>query len=194
MKKSLLILLTFFVLGAYGQNRKTRFPIWTFHQKNITINGVSVGLGSLGSDVKKTNTNGVKLEVIGAGIIIPLIPKSPIAQDPESFSKIQNDTISEIINGINLSASGTACNCVTNGVSFGLIGQIQYKINGLSATMLNFSQIHNGIQIGIANESYKMSGIQMGLFNRSKLTRGIQIGLWNVNERRKFPIVNWNFK
>jgi hypothetical protein len=184
----------FSAVFTYGQRKKSYFPIWTFHQNNINIYGVSVGLGSLRDIPKHTNTNGLKLEIIGAGIGVPLMSSGPIADNDSSFQQIQKDTISERINGISLSASGTVCNCIINGVSIGLIGQIEYNVNGFSATIFNFTQIHNGIQIGLTNETFKMSGIQIGFVNISKRTRGIQIGLWNVNERRKFPLINWNFR
>jgi hypothetical protein len=179
---------------AYGQIKRSYFPIWTFHQNNINIYGVSVGLGSLRDIPKQTNTNGLKIEIIGAGIGIPLISHSPIADDDSSFQHIQKNTISERINGISLSAAGTVCDCIINGVSIGLIGQIEYKVNGFSATSFNFTQIHNGIQIGLTNETFKMTGIQIVLVNSSKRMRGIQIGLWNKNERRKLPLINWNFR
>jgi hypothetical protein len=39
-----------------------------------------------------------------------------------------------------------------------------------------------------------MSGLQIGIVNKSKNLRGIQIGIWNVNQKRKLPLLNWNFK
>jgi hypothetical protein len=151
-------------------------------------------LGSVRGKPKHTNTNGFKLEIIGAGIAVPLIPHSPVVDNDSSFQQIKKDTISERINGISLSASGTVCDCIINGISTGLIGQIVYNVNGISGAFFNFTQIHNGIQIGLTNETYKMTGLQIGLVNSSKKTRGIQIGFWNVNERRKFPLINWNFR
>lgn len=51
----------------------------------------------------------------------------------------------------------------------------------------------NGMQIGGNNYAKKMYEIQIGIINKSNKTKGIQIGLWNINEKRKFPILNWNF-
>jgi hypothetical protein len=42
--------------------------------------------------------------------------------------------------------------------------------------------------------SRKTSGIQIGIYNKTLKLRGFQFGLWNVNERRSFPLINWNFK
>ena len=217
----------FFVLTicSYGQEQeqnKNYFPIWTFHQKNINIHGISVGLAStnaFASNIieKNTNTNGIKLELIGWGILVPMIPYEP---DKATFGNQR----SERINGINLSASGTLCDCLTNGIVAGFIGQLIYQANGISFTMLvnythiqngimassiNVSHAMNGLQFGlfgnhssevnglqialIRNNSEKTNGLQIGIYNESKNLKGIQIGIWNVNQKRKLPLLNWNF-
>jgi hypothetical protein len=51
-----------------------------------------------------------------------------------------------------------------------------------------------GVQISAFNYINTGSGLQIGLFNTSQNFKGIQIGLWNVNQKRKLPIINWNFK
>ena len=206
----------FFALAicAYGQN-VNRFPVWTYHEKNVNIHGISIGLVSTIISERNTNTNGIKLELIGLGVFTPLIPE---------FPKFENGD-SERINGLSFSASGTVCDCLTNGLSVGAIGQINNQVNGISATMLmnvtgkqngimlaliNMSDIMNGLQLGgvnaseseahgvqlgfIGNESEVMRGLQIGLYNKSKNLRGVQIGLWNVNQKRKLPLINWNFK
>jgi hypothetical protein len=220
---SLFLILT---ISSYGQvdKRKNYFPIWTFHQDSINIHGLSIGLWSFNSEPRHTNTNGIKLEIIGVGIGIPLIPRSPIVETDSAFIKLQQEPVSERINGLNLSASGSACQCLTNGLTAGFIGQIHYQVNGISTSLfMNFTQKHNGImtamfndaykinglQIGLRNNGFKtkgvqislignsakeMKGLQIGLFNKSEKFKGLQIGLWNVNHRRKLPIINWNFK
>lgn len=188
--------------------KKNYFPAWSYHKKNINIHGASLGLWSVRTEPRYTNTNGIKVELLGIGALMPLIPQSPVAQNDSTFELLRAEPLSERINGINLSASGTACDCTTNGIAAGFIGQIQFKVNGISATLfMNFTQIHNGVQISIGNESYKMAGIQagfsnmghyarglqIGLSNKSKNLRGVQIGLWNINQKRKLPLINWNF-
>lgn len=65
---------------------------------------------------------------------------------------------------------------------------------GVQIAMSNLSKRMTGVQIGAANyANEKMIGIQIGLWNKSKQTKGIQLGLWNINEKRKLPIINWNF-
>ena len=206
---NILLLLLIFTTSVFGQDRKNYFPLWTNHQENSNIHGISIGLGSFGDTPKNTYTNGIRIEIIGAGILVPLIPNSPIAANDSIFESLRMLPISEKINGLNLSTTGTFCNCTTNGLSAGFIGQINYKINGFSSSlMMNYAQIHNGFQMAIINESYllnglqfglynyghKTKGVQFGLFNKSENLRGIQIGLWNVNQKRKLPLINWNFK
>jgi hypothetical protein len=212
-------------ISTFGQviKRKNYFPIWTFHQDSINIHGLSVGFWTA-EKKRYTNTNGIKLELIGIGILIPIIPSSPIANSDSSFVKLVTKPLSERINGLNLSSTGTVCHsCLTNGVAAGAVGQVNGQVNGFSTLlMMNFVQkqngfviagfneayIINGIQVGLSNYGHKtkgiqmavigngskqMTGLQIGLFNRAEKLRGIQIGLWNVNQKRKWPFINWNF-
>ena len=205
----------FFALAicAYGQNAN-RFPVWTYHKKNVNIHGISVGLGSSIESERNTNTNGIKLELIGLGLFVPFQPEYPDFKNGYS----------ERINGLSLSAMGTVCDCLTNGLSVGAIAQTNNRVNGISATMYtnitdkqngimaafgNVSDVMNGIQLGgfnnsseahgvqlsfLVNFSAETRGLQIGAFNISDNLRGVQIGLWNVNQKRKLPLINWNFK
>jgi len=196
---------------AQSLQRTNRFPVGSFHQKNVNITGISVGLYSGLDDDEDRNvqSNGIRLEPIGLGILVPLIPRSPVAESEEQYKGEMSAEPSERINGFNLSPAGTVCDCITNGISAGFIGQIGRKVNGISASiMMNFAQSHNGIQLAMFNDSYAMNGLQIGvgnsggrtrglqigIINHSRKLKGVQIGLWNVNQKRKFPILNWSFK
>lgn len=196
---------------AQSPERKNRFPAGTFHQKNQNITGISVGLysGFDDDEEKNVHTNGIRLEAIGMGILAPLIPNSPISVSEGQFKATMAAAPSEVINGLNLSPAGTVCDCITNGVSAGLIGQITKQVNGVSASfIMNLSEKHSGVQVSMFNESYAMNGLQIGLTNTGRRARGLQIGLindsdnlkgiqlglWNVNKKRKLPLINWNFK
>jgi len=216
MKKQHLYIKTFIFLilslKLIGQEikRENYFPIWTYHQRNINVNGLSLGIGSFNYSDKITNTytNGLKVELIGAGIILPLLPRSPIVTNDSLYFKMLKEPLSERINGISLSAAGTACDCSINGINLGLIGHATRSVNGISiAGFANLSQKLNGIQMSFFNETYSMSGlqvgltnnsekfngIQIGLINKTNKLKGIQLGIWNVNQKRKFPLINWNF-
>ncbi|MEO6668878.1 MAG: hypothetical protein ABIN36_05350 [Ferruginibacter sp.] len=194
MKITLTLLFSFLIILSYGQKTKTYFPVWTFHQKNSNIYGLSVGLWNFSTNPRNTTTNGLRFSLIGEGLIVPLIPSSPVPENDSLFEVRQKTIITEKVNGINISGTGTAGDFVINGISVGVVGQIEHKVTGISAAILmNFAQTHNGIQIAAYNETYKMKGLQIGLLNKSKRTKGIQIGLWNINEKRKLPLINWNF-
>ena len=215
MKRVLFLfsMMILFTAMSFGQN-SNRFPIWTFHERDVTIHGISVGLLSAPINERNTNTNGIRLELIGLGIFAPMIPSFPTFEEQRS----------ERINGLNLSALGTMSNSLINGLSIGGGGQIHYQVNGLSLSMMmnlaekqngvmiagmNMTKVTNGLQIGLANmtftangvqagfalnEAETMRGLQIGMVNRTENLRGIQIGLWNVNQKRTLPLLNWNFR
>ena len=210
MRKLYSFILLILTLASFGQDieRKNHYLFWTYHQRNVTTNGVSLGIGSFGESMN-SYTNGLKIELIGMGILLPLIPKSPIADNEIEYEKLIISPISERVNGIVISGAGNVCDCTTNGINIGLIGHANRKLNGISiAGVMNIAQKSNGIQISAFNESFKMNGLQLGitnysyntnglqigLLNTSKNLKGIQIGLWNVNQKRKFPLINWNFE
>jgi hypothetical protein len=211
MRSLTIIFFIYSGLSVQGQHKKTYFPVWTFQQKNTRIYGISVGLWNYAREPKNTTTNGIRLSLIGEGIIVPFAPQSPIAEDDTTFQIAMKGDISERINGISLAGTGSAGRYLINGITVGFIGQLNNKVNGISACIfINLAEMHNGIQVAthingaylmngiqvavFRNESHIMHGVQIGLYNKSKNTRGLQIGLWNVNERRKFPLINWNFR
>jgi hypothetical protein len=194
MKYLLALFFCSITILAQAQKKKFYFPAWTFHQKNATIVGISAGLASgRGIEPTRTNTYGLRLEVPGAGILVGLIPESPLAETDSAFRVLKQEPVSEKVYGFSVSALGTVCNCIVNGISVGGIGQIQYKVNGISFSPISFAQVHNGLQLGAFNYTYKMNGIQIGFVNTSMRTRGIQIGIINRNEKRTLPLINWNF-
>lgn len=200
--------------NAQSPARKNHLGAWTYHQKNVNINGLSVGAFSEQGDDRtgqNVHTNGIKIEALGLGILLPLIPTDPIPTTEKEFRAIMSHPVSEQINGLNLSASGTVCDCLTNGISAGFIGQFTRQVNGISVSLFgNLAQKHNGVQLALFfNESYaingfqialsgnsgkRVRGLQIGLFNESDDLKGVQLGLWNKNQKRKMPLINWNFK
>jgi hypothetical protein len=165
----------------------------------------------------------LKLELIGFGFLSPLMPISITAETETAYQKLKAEPLSERINGISLSATGSTCSCLTNGITAGLIGQLNFQVNGISASLfINFMQKMNGLQMAVLNETYilnglqiglsntgyvakgmqigagnfgdETTGIQIGILNKTKHLKGIQIGLWNVNQKRKLPLINWSFK
>ncbi|WP_341839032.1 hypothetical protein [Chitinophaga caseinilytica] len=206
MRSLLLSLFILSFLPSQAQHKKLRLPLWTFHQSNVNIYGVGLGWFPIYETVN-TTTNGLRLEVPGPGLFIAFIPHAPWDTAYASATPIPADSLPEKVNGINLSALGSMTYQV-NGISLGLIGQVNTRANGLSFSAINVVEKHNGLLLGIVSITKNMSGIQLslnavseqvrgiqiGFMTSSKNTRGLQFGLWNVNEKRKMPIVNWNFR
>jgi hypothetical protein len=266
MKCIVTIFIVLFCYQTSAQKNKIFIPANTYQRDSVTIYGIAAGLWTVNDNNRNNYIHGIRLELIGIGLGIPLIPRSPLPENQTEFLAKKADAISERVNGFNLSGTGAVCNCVTNGVVAGLIGQIHTKVNGIMASgMLNFVTQQNGIMLGNVNAAYKINGaqiglachantanglqvsimgnggtkirgvqigitnfayltpentadfktsmpnvigmqlggynnadritgVQIGIFNKTKHIKGIQIGLWNVNQKRKLPILNWNFK
>lgn len=195
-------------LKAQDTDRPNYFPIWTYHQSDINIHGISIGLLGTGDNLYKTYTNGVRIELIGLGFLYPFFLSKTTTYSEDVFEKMKSEDLSERINGLNISASGSICHCLTNGLLIGLVGHVNYRVNGITASMAsntiqaqngfmvsanNNTHQMNGLQLGFVNGTRKLFGIQIGLFNYTDRAVGLQLGLWNVNSKRKLPIINWNF-
>ncbi len=216
---SLAILLCMGFAGN-AQEYKNVFPVGTYHIPNTTINGVSVGFLTIPGD-HSGNTNGLKIELVGSGLALMATPYSPVSESAQEYKEVMDRSFFTN-NGLVLSFSGSICDCVTNGISLGMVGHLNREVNGISgAGIFNYAEKHNGIQLcifvsgayqtaglqsaitntaiisdgiqlGINNKSKQHKGLQLGLINRAKKHSGLQLGLWNVNEKRTLPFINWN--
>lgn len=203
-----LILLTTIGIATHGQDsivvKKRLFG--TFHTENKIYNALSFGLASTISDNRNVKTNGLRLEIPGIGFLSFMGNGFPNAKEPFDLT---NYRFSEIVNGLNVS-TGSWCNCKYSGLTIAAVGQfgklghgfslaggwnIIDKQNGLQVALIaNSSYYMNGLQISAFNYTNTGNGVQIGIFNKSRHFRGIQIGLWNVNQKRKLPLMNWNFQ
>lgn len=179
------------------EKRELRLPLWTFHEKNVSIYGVSIGSFSWVGNNRNTVTNGIRVEVPGIGFLAPLGNGSPMS-DIDTISqglRRQDFDFSEIVNGVNLS-TGSWGDLNYNGLTIGIIAQNGLiangialsglwnsvnKVNGISVggILLNESLQHNGVQIGGVSSSIIMYGLQIGVLNQAKTMKGLQIGLIN---------------
>jgi len=206
-----LIFLLLFILSINlnAQINKNRYALWYIPSINTRINGIAGGIvinSFKEGDLKLTTLiNGISIELIGAGFFVPLAPSSPIYFEPDSFyyKKENIDSIVNSysyakyrINGISLAGGGIGGHDINvNGLNISGLNTLTGKMNGISACiMFNISGVVNGVSFGgIGNNSIQTKGLQIGLFNKTTRLRGIQIGLWNQNEKRDFPLLNWNF-
>ncbi|OYU85511.1 MAG: hypothetical protein CFE24_01000 [Flavobacterium sp. BFFFF2] len=163
---------------AQMRNHKIRAPFGIFQKDSLTIDGISVGLWSINQNSRHTKTNGVRVELIGLGVVMPLISRSPVVETKEGFMKVKSMPLSEQVNGLNLSGTGTLCDCKINGLTAGLIGQINFQVNGISTSLYgNLSQKHNGLMAAFGfNEAFYVNGLQMGMGNTGYITKGVQLG------------------
>ncbi|WP_052184312.1 LA_2272 family surface repeat-containing protein [Psychroserpens sp. Hel_I_66] len=180
--------------------------------------------GVIEKDTTLTRTYGIRFEASLIAMLSPLMGRSPVSTRKDFYKSKQNTLRTEIINGLNLSSGtfgettvngfsaslmiqylynmdGVAIAGLSNliekhnGIAISALGNEVYKSNGLLVGFGNEVNEFNGIQIGAINGVLdKGVGIQIGIFNKAKNFKGIQIGLWNKNDKRSFPIINWQFK
>ncbi|MDF2934194.1 MAG: hypothetical protein K0R36_3525 [Chryseobacterium sp.] len=216
MKTKLSIIALFISLMFFGQDslKMMSSPLTINPQKTIrNTNGFNVGILD---DYQKQRINGINFQINPLSLLYPLIPQA-ISVPTEKKSTVT-------VNGLHLSTGGMMdgkkLNGVgismyhhsrtTNGLSVNFFNNTSGILNGVHisgfanssekgiglnmAFLGNNSNDFKGMQVSMFNESKKMRGVQIGIVNKTKNLRGLQFGLWNVNGKRKFPIINWNFK
>jgi hypothetical protein len=178
----LTVLLVLAVTNLSGQI-KTRLPVWTFNTHDTKVFGLSVGLTTT-EKIKNVHSNGLRFELLGFGILLPLIPESPLAKNDSLHALVMKSPYAEKINGINLSPLGTGCDCKVNGFNIYGVGSITRQVNGISAgVVMNFAEVQNGIQGGLFfNLTYNLSGLQLAFISNanSGIVKGVQISALNV--------------
>lgn len=198
------------LVSVQAQPQRTRSGAWYFREgcSNTKVNGLGIALISGGyCDLgNRQVTNGIHLDIIGRGILPPIIYTT--YEELEVFldtllvmQQINGLAISPgglaflgtVVNGINLSGLNTMTG-KTNGISTGLILCYNLRVNGIAVGGINFSEKEmNGLQIGGWNKATNLRGLQIGLFNRTKNLKGVQIGLWNKSGKRALPLLNFQF-
>lgn len=210
MKSALSILtLILSLTSSFGQG-KIRLPIWTFNTTDTRIYGLSLGYTTNGK-IKNVTSNGLRFELIGWGILLPLIGSSPLADNDSLHNAVMRLPYAERINGINLSPLGVGCDCKVNGLNIYGVGSIIRQVNGVSISIvMNFAEIQNGIQgsiffnstcnlkgvqfafIGNSNRGI-VKGLQISALNETRELIGLQIGLYNKTTKIKgVQIGLWN--
>tara|TARA_R110002050_G_scaffold45957_1_gene108362 strand:+ start:203 stop:901 length:699 start_codon:yes stop_codon:yes gene_type:complete len=201
-------------LSQDTNKREIRFPIWTFHENNVAIYGISVGAFSGYDSTQNTVSNGLRIEIPGVGALPGILMgnSSPL-RDGDTITKgikRKDFVFSEIINGINIS-TGSWGKMNYNGLTISLVAQHGYltngiaisglinstnKVNGISigGVILNEALHHNGLQIGLlGNSSIIMFGVQIGVQNEAKTLEGLQVGLFNRTYKSKgLQLGLWN--
>lgn len=176
-------------------------------------NGIAFGI--MDDYQSNQKINGINLQANPISLIYPILPKAlPVPSQDRATVTVNGLHIStggmmdgNKLNGVGISMYHHAR--ITNGFSFSFYNNTSGILNGLHVSWLNndaetgngvliamsnSAENFNGIQLGAVNENDTGKGLQIGVVNKAKRFKGIQIGLWNINEKRKLPIINWNFK
>lgn len=82
----IIIIILFLSINNVSARHKIRYGVWYIPSENTTINGISLGIFKWKKS-KKTITNGLRFELIGTGIILPLIPSGPNNLSEKKFKK-----------------------------------------------------------------------------------------------------------
>lgn len=197
MKAILNLIILIFVtstLLSQVQDVKKSFPIGINNQSNQVTNGISVGIFH-SKELTNSTTNGLRLELLGQGIISLFVDNSP-NNDIDSLPPIIT-SYSEKINGVSFSTLGLFGEQKINGLHIGIFGNKTALINGICLTgVINSGEKINGISIagymnqykiqngliaaGLGNFIHSGSGVLLASFtNNTRFFNGIQISLFN---------------
>lgn len=177
-----MIIIVIVTTDMKGQT-KIRTPVWTYNTTDTRVYGLSFGYATT-ERTTNVQSNGLRFELLGLGILLPLIPASPLSDSDSVHLKTMQRPYSERINGINLSPLGHGCDCKVNGLNIYGMGSVVRQVNGVTTGLvMNFSELMNGIQSSIYfNYTYRMNGLQVAFIsnNNTGIFRGIQIGATNT--------------
>ena len=145
-----------------------------------------------------TNISPFQMFIAGSAIVMtPFVLFMPETyKKNEYFWEYDSTSINNQINGVSIGLFEVGEDFCMQGVQVTALYHNMGKLNGFSITLVGTDyQYLNGVMVsGIFNKTKKGNGLQIGLVNMAKEMRGVQIGLWNVNQKRKLPLINWNFK
>jgi hypothetical protein len=162
-------------------NFSPRFPDYNSTDKYPVIYGSEINLNPIG---------------LFTPFVLAIYSIDPATHCPvaKSLDSIKFDRF-KIIQGIQVGLINMEPTII-NGLDINISGSFESKTNGLTISLvMNKHYISNGLTIAlIGNQDTKCNGVQIGLINSAVNLKGVQIGLWNKNQKRNFPIINWNFK
>jgi hypothetical protein len=202
MKNIVFIIIFLIVCKSNAQfSYSTRYLLGTFHEHDVTINGIALGaFPNINVDKPYVKTNGFRFEALGLGFFAPIGNGSRVSGVEEYDKKKYTDySFGEVVNGINISTTGTIGDVCFNGITMGGIAQFGVVNNGIALAglwnamdksngvqvsfLLNETLCNNGIQVALTNTSLFMNGVQIGaISSSSQKIHGIQISAQNLSE------------
>jgi len=181
----------------------TRYGAWVTPSRIATINGIAIGpinSGMLTDSSQRPvlqSINGISVELIGAGILVPLAPYSPSGRDKvmeamrmaDSSDTTQaleyQDWSSPTVNGLALSLTGTLGLGTVNGIAPSPLSGYTHRVNGIAASlMVQFVDELNGLGVGgLVIDAYTLNGLQLAVYiNATHRTNGVQIAATNSSD------------
>ncbi|KFF24621.1 hypothetical protein [Chryseobacterium vrystaatense] len=202
----MIVLLAGIIMNAqdslHAVSDRSKFIAFSPSKETKNVNGMLIKYyDEIDQEIQPKKVNGIGLGLNGLGVFFPLLFLVNITSiDNWAINDVGSEPLPDKMNKINglqfsiINMEPT----VTNGLELSLSSNISAPsvTNGIAVSPLyNFHHTTNGLAVStFANISQKCRGVQVSLINVCKNSRGIQIGFWNENERRKFPLINWNFK
>ncbi|WP_415328713.1 hypothetical protein [Chryseobacterium sp. MMS23-Vi53] len=196
-----LLLINFFKAQDSLNLKKTKVVAFSPSKNVKNVNGLLFKyFDEEGENFKPKKVNGLGMGVNFIGVFFPamMLFNLPEANkwNFESTGIANKDKMNKI-NGMQLSLINMEPT-ITNGLEFNISSNIgSHAItNGVAISpILNIHDEMKGVSVAtLANVGKKCRGLQVGAFNKCDDFRGVQIGWWNENEKRKLPLINWNFK
>lgn len=208
--KTQFLLVASFLTGciAYAQGNpdagqdKIKMIAFSPSKETKNVNGLLIKyFDEIDHEISPKQVNGLGLGLNALGIFFPVLMLVNIGTiDNWAINDIDTESLPpemNKINGMQLSLVNMEPT-VTNGLEVSLSSNLSAPsvINGVAISPLyNFHHTSSGVAIStFANVSARCRGVQIALVNSCKDSKGIQLGFWNVNEKRKLPLINWNFK
>ncbi len=185
------------------ESKKSKYIFAFLPSKAHNMYGLAlgpVGSESLCAYPYQKTSSGLNIQIPGQGLLLSFTAFNPpfktYYKNPQAFADTidHSKQLRSSHNGLVISVFGTTTHRI-NGISLSPWISGGKIMNGLSVNLLwNLYHETKGVSIACYNSNLKTKGIQIGLVNKTIKLKGFQFGLWNKNEKRSFPLINWNFR
>jgi hypothetical protein len=185
-----------------AQDRK--YVMWYSPSNATEVYGVMLDVFPREESFPHYAVYGVELNINPLGLFVPPIlvfqsldpAMHRVEGTVESLERKDFSDYQKIIYGLQAGTMNVAEPYIIYGLDLSLVGSFESIVNGMSISLvMNKQDIVNGLTVAvIGNHNIRCRGVQAGLINTCSDLKGIQIGIWNVNQKRKLPLINWNFK
>ena len=186
--------------GLSAQNRK--YVMWYSPSNAEEVYGVMFNFFPREARFPDYTVYGVELDLNPLGLFFPimlvvsgLFEPTMYRPDGNHWDGIDSSDYKKTLYGLHITSLDIEP-YIINGLDIALAGSFQSVVNGAGISLIiNKQDAVNGLTIApVGNHNIYCRGVQIGLINTCSDLKGFQIGFWNVNQKRKSPLINWNFK